>query len=203
MLHPAVKIYIWACLAVVTQVLNGYYLMLFAGILFLLSATLCTTRFFLILRRTRWIMFSAFVIYAYAGSGDALWPQLGVFSPLSTGMANGFVQLSRLLSILASLSLLLAFLNNAQLIAGLHSLAYPFSVFGKMRERIIIRLALTVQYAESTLMNTKSNGLKNIEEGLQALPVAADPIELTAMRLCYLDWFAVLVITVLLLGVLS
>ena len=202
MLHPAVKIYIWACLAVVTQVLSGNYQLLFAGMLILLATAICKTRFFLILRRTRWIMISAFVVYAYAGSGDTLWPQLGVFSPVSTGVIDGFVQLSRLLSILAGLSLLLAFLNNTQLIAGLHSLTYPLSVFGRIRERVIVRLALTVQFAETILIDNKKNWYKSIEQGLQDLPVTSDTIELTTIRLTLRDWIAALIATVALMGIL-
>jgi energy-coupling factor transporter transmembrane protein EcfT len=197
-----VKIYIWACLAVVTQVLSGNYQLLFAGMLMLLATSICKTRFFLILHRTRWIMISAFVVYAYAGSGDAVWPQLGVFSPVSTGVIDGFVQLSRLLSILAGLSLLLVFLNNSQLIAGLHSLAFPLSVFRGMRERVIVRLALTVQYAENILLDNKSNWYKSIEQGLQNLPVATDPIELSTIRLTFRDWLAALIATVALTGIL-
>jgi energy-coupling factor transporter transmembrane protein EcfT len=203
MLHPAVKIYIWACLAVITQVLNGYFLLLFAVLLVLLASAMCTKRFFQILRRTRWIMISAFIVYAYAGSGEALWPQLGVFSPVLTGVIDGFVQLSRLLAILASLSLLLAFVNKDQLVAGLHSLAFPLSFFGKVRERIIVRLALTVHYADNIMLDRKSNWYNSIEHGLQALPVTADSMELTALRLSPGDWFAVLSATVALSGVLS
>lgn len=201
MLHPAVKIYIWVCLAAATQILNGYNLMLFGGILILLSSGICPARFFLILRRTRWILFSAFIIYSYAGSGDALWPHLGNLSPLSAGVFNGFMQLIRLLSILASLALLLAFLNQSQLITGLNTLAYPLCVFGKVRERMIIRLALTVQYAENSLKETTGNWYKNIEKGLQAVPVTSGHIEVKALPFGYRDWVIILFASFFLLGV--
>jgi len=201
MLHPAVKIYIWVCVAAATQILNGYDLMLFGSILIMLSSGICPAHFFLILRRTRWILLSAFIIYSYAGSGEALWPHLGILSPLSGGIFNGFVQLIRLLAILASLALLLAFLNQSQLIAGLNTLAYPLSFFGKFRERLIVRLALTVQYAENTLKDTSSNWYKRIEKGLQSVPVASNYMELTSSSLGYGDWLMVSIASFFLVGV--
>ena len=178
MTHPAVQIYIWICLALFAQILHGYALMLLAGILLVLASRLCRERFFFLLRRTRWILLSVLIIFAYSSPGDALWPQLGVFSPVAEGLVDGLMQILRLLTMLAGLSVLLTLLSQAQLVAGLYALSAPLGYLGLARERIAVRLALTMQYAETAMQDTADNWRGSMEYFLAPAPVAPGYIEL-------------------------
>jgi len=198
--HSAVKIYFWVCIAVTTQILHGYALTLLAGSFVLLALVICNKSFFSLLRRTRWIFFSLFVIYAYASRGDVLWPQLGALSPVVDGLVDGFMQLQRLLAVLAGLSVLLALLSQAQLIEGCYTLLFPVILLGLSRERIAVRLALTLQYAESEVQDKAANWRDNIDKMLA--PVSLEPgyIELQVNQLSWLDWLLVALGSTVIIG---
>lgn len=200
MLHPAVQIYIWGCLALAVQIMNGYTLTLLACVLALLSFKICAIRLSQLIQRTRWIFISVLIIYAYTGSGIALWPQLGLLSPLAKGVGDGVIQLLRLFNVLASLSLLLTFLSQSQLIAGLNAIAYPLSYLGAMRELVVVRLALTIHYAESAMFDTPRSLRLTIANQLYIKPVASDAIELEVTSLNRRDWLVIALVLVVLLG---
>jgi energy-coupling factor transport system permease protein len=185
--HPAVLIFVWAGLAVSVQKLSGYPLYLLAGSLLLSSIMICSARFLLLVRRTRWILLSLFVIYAYTSQGTPLWAQFGVFSPAAEGMAAGFVQLLRLLAVLAGLSVLLSLLSQSQLMAGLYTLARPLVFTGMSRERFAARLALTLCYAESARLDTESGWLRRVEQMLLPKPELPQNIELSVATLTIYD----------------
>ncbi|MDO8412154.1 MAG: CbiQ family ECF transporter T component [Gallionellaceae bacterium] len=150
--HPAALIFLWAALVLSMQSLSVTALF-FMGVLLLLAAYLWSAaRLLILLRRTRWIMFSLLLIYAYATPGNALWPALAQFSPTIEGLTGGIVQAGRLLCVLASLAMLLQALPPGQLINGLYTLSYPLHFIGLPRERIAVRLALTLHYAEMNLL---------------------------------------------------
>ena len=199
--HPALQIYIWICLALLTQILHGYSLMLLAGILVALAFTLCRERFFFLLRRTRWILLSVLIIYAYSSPGNALWPHLGAFSPVAEGVVGGLMQISRLATMLAGLSILLTLLTHAQLVSSLYTLSAPLSYLGLARERIAVRLALTMQYAETAMQDTANNWRGSIEHMLA--PVQAEPgfIELHDAPFSRSDWILFAIVSLALIGV--
>ena len=199
--HPAVQIYFWVCLTLTTQILHGYALTLLAGILFALAFSICAARFFFLLRRTRWILFSVLLIYAYTSPGDALWPQLGAFSPVTEGVVDGLLQLSRLVTVLAGLSILLTLLSQSQLIAGLYILSRPLCIFGLSRERIAVRLALTLRYAESAMQDTASNWRGSIEHLLAPMQLVPGYIELNIAPFSWRDWLLVAAASAALLGI--
>lgn len=201
MMHPAVQVYIWVCLALLTQILNGQLLMLIAGLAILLSIRICALRFLILLRRTRWILLSVLLIYSYTSPGDALWPQLGAFSPIADGVADGMLQLLRLVTVLAGLSVLLTLLSQTQLIAGIYILSGPVTFLGFSRDRVAVRLALTLRYAESAMQETANNWRDSIEQLLA--PVSLEPgyIELHIVQFTRLDWLLAAAVSAVLLGV--
>jgi len=144
---------------------------------------MCGARLFSLLRRTRWILFSVFLIYSYTSPGETLWPQLGVLSPVADGVAEGFMQLLRLLTVLAGVSILLSLLSQSQLIAGLYKLSQPLSYLGLSRERLAVRLALTLRYAESAMQDTAGNWRNSIEHLLAPVPAVAGFVELKVDQL--------------------
>ncbi|RFC40911.1 MAG: Cobalt transport protein [Candidatus Nitrotoga sp. CP45] len=177
-MHPAVLILLWVCLVISIQSLQATGL-LFAGFLLLAVAyALSATRLITLLRRTRWIMLSLLFIYAYATPGVAVWASLAQFSPTHEGLTGGLLQLCRLAFTLASLAILLSLLSRQQLISGIYVLTYPLRYVGLSRERLAVRLALTLQYAESIVWNTTGNWRTNIGQMLAPAEVKPHSIEL-------------------------
>ncbi len=155
--HPAVLIFFWACISFAMQLLHVAGLLIAGVPLLVVACSLSGMRFLALLRRTRWIMLSLLFIYAYATPGNVLWEILGQFSPTWEGLRDGLLQLCRLTFTLAGLAILLCQLPQQQLISGLHTLAYPLRYAGLPRERLAVRLALTLHYAESAMLDTTAN----------------------------------------------
>jgi len=199
--HPAVQIYLWICFTLAAQMLEARMLFLLAAIVILLSIKISKMRFLTLLRRSRWILFSVFIIYAFTSSGDLLWPQLGVFSPVVEGVVEGFLQLSRLAIVLAGLSILLTLLSQSQLISGIYMLIRPLACLGLSRERVSVRLALTLRYAESVMQGTSRNWQDSVERQLAHIPVASEFIELYVATFSMRDGLLVVAASVVLLGV--
>lgn len=151
-LHPATQILTWCVLVAAMQFLTPGRLLI-AGTLVLLSAfVLSRHKFVQLVRRTRWILFSLWVIYAYSTPGQSDSP----FSPSLEGLLDGGLQLMRLLASLAGLAILLDRLHRQQLIAGLYALFAPLQCLGVSRERLAVRLALTLHYAEVAMLRSMS-----------------------------------------------
>jgi len=176
--HSAVLILLWVCLAVAIQSLQTAWL-LFAGVLLLaVACMLSASRLLTLLRRTRWIMFSLLLIYAYTTPGEAVWAPLAQFSPTQEGLADGLLQLCRLAFALAGLSIVLSLLSQQQLISGIYILAYPLCYLGLSRERIAARLALTLHYAESAMQDTAADWRGSIKNLLAPTEAKQHSIEL-------------------------
>lgn len=199
--HPAAQIYLWVCLALLAHAVIDFELLVMTTLTFLLAFSLNSAQFINMMRRTRWILISILLIYAYATPGEPLWEQLGVFSPASAGLLEGLDQLFRLLTILAGLSILLSSLSQSRLLSGIYSLLLPLRIIGLSRERVAVRLALTIQYAEATLQNKTDNWMEILEHFL--IPEKLDPgfMELHRVQYTSLDLALFASVTALLLGV--
>lgn len=178
--HPAVLILLWICLIISMQSLQTTGLLLAGFPLLSVAFALSSSRLITLLRRTRWIMLSLVLIYAYATPGEALWVSLAQFSPTHEGLINGILQLCRLAFTLAGLAILLNLLPRQQLIGGLYVLTYPLQYAGLSRERLAVRLALTLQYAESVIWDATDNWHTNIGQMLAPAEVKLHSIELHA-----------------------
>lgn len=147
-IHPAMQIMSWCAVAMLLQILAPSVLLV-ASVLILAGAiSFARHRLVLVIRRTRWIILSLMLVYAYASPGQPVFQWLGVFSPSREGAADGALQLLRLVTALAALAVLLESVNRQKLIAGLYTLLAPLALAGVSRERLAVRLALTLQYAE-------------------------------------------------------
>ena len=160
------------------QSLHAVGLLLTGVPLLVVAYALSVARLRMLLRRTRWIMLSLLLIYAYATPGDAVWAQLAEFSPTYDGLRDGLLQLFRLVCALAALAILLTLLTQQQLVSGLYALAYPLRYLGLSRERIAVRLALTLHYAESAMLDTSVNWRNSIEQMLATAEIKQSSIEL-------------------------
>jgi energy-coupling factor transport system permease protein len=199
--HPAVQILAWMLLALLTQRLQPLAVLFLGGVLFCLALMLCAKKLLRLLLRTRWILISLLIIYAYTTPGTALWDSLGDFSPTHEGLQDGALQLVRLLCVLSGLAILLALLSQALLISGLYTLAYPLRWFGLSRERIAVRLALTLQYAESAMRDTASDWRATIRDAVQPSATGAMHIELQLHSFGILDMLLLVTCAAVLAGV--
>jgi energy-coupling factor transporter transmembrane protein EcfT len=178
MMHPAVHILLWVCLVISIQSLQATGLLLAGFPLLAVAYAVSATRLITLLRRTRWIMLSLLLIYAYATPGVAVWASLAQFSPTNEGLTDGLMQLCRLAFTLAGLAILLNLLPRQQLISGLYVLTYPLRYVGLSRERLAVRLALTLEYAESVIWDPTDNWRTNIRQMLAPAEVKTHSIEL-------------------------
>ena len=195
--NPAAQIFTWLTLTVALQLLKPVPLLILGALLLSVALLNSATRFAALMRRTRWIMLSLLLIYGYATSGDALYPPLGAFSPSLNGLQDGLLQLWRLSCALAALSLLLSRLSTQQFIGGLYTLAWPLRLLGLSRERIAVRLALTLHYTETAVLDSTGNWRDSIER-LLAPPAQNDPsmqneIELSVHPLALRDGLLLIV----------
>ncbi len=188
-MHPAIQIILWGVLVAVMQRLALIPLLTMSTVLLTLGAYLSGSKLLQLLRRTRWIMFSLMLIYAYSTPGTPIIELLGSWSPIREGLLDGVMQLLRLLSALASLAILLNHLHRQALISGLYSLFAPLAWLGISRERCAIRLALTLHYAEVAMLRSHARWQDALQE-LQTPPVdTPHPIELPVYRFGYIDMF--------------
>lgn len=180
-LHPATQIIVWCVLVAAMQFLRPGHLLLAAGLVLLSAFILARHKLMQLLRRTRWIMLSLWLIYAYTTPGLALFEL--PLSPSVEGLQEGGLQMMRLLAALAGLAILLDRLHRQQLIAGLYSLFAPLHYLGLSRERLAVRLALTLHYAEVAMLRSvpwqeslqslnTENQKTDTESKTMALPVA-------------------------------
>jgi len=180
--HPSAQIITWCILVAILQTLSLELLMIFSCLILLLSMWLSGKKLMQLLRRTRWIMFSLLIVYAYTIPGQPLLEELGMFSPGREGLNEGFLQLVRLFIALAGLAILLDRLDRDHLISGLYTLLIPLSWMGMSRERVAVRLALTLHYAETAMMNKKDNWQSGLKGLFETQVSDTHPIELKLYR---------------------
>lgn len=184
--HPVTPLLLWIGLAVLAQALQGMSLLLMAASSVALALWRADQRFLALLLRTRWILLSLVLLYAYVTPGEPVFAQWGGFSPVREGLLEGGLQLARLLTILASLAVLLSLLAREQIIAALHALLYPLQYLGLARERIAVRLALTLHYAEQQLTLGATDRV-TFAQMLDFTPNTSSVVELHTQRLGWRD----------------
>lgn len=163
--HPATQILLWCLLVAVMQELTLAILMVASGLVMMAALALSRRKFLQLLRRTRWIMLTLLLIYAYSTPGTPLADGLGMLAPSREGVIDGMHQLLRLIAALAGLAILLDRLHQSKLIAGLYTLFIPLQLMGISRERLAVRLALTLHYAEVGILrdnHTWQSSLRNL-----------------------------------------
>lgn len=199
--HPAVQIFVWVLLALIAQHLQPLALLVMCGALLVLAMSLSGGKLLSLLQRTRWVLISLLLIYTYAIPGKSILPSLGQLSPTYDGLLDGLLQLGRLLTVLSGLAILLELLKPVQLISGLYTWAYPLRWFGLSRERVAVRLALTLQYAETAMGETASDWRAAIAGAIYPLPDVDRHTELERQAISVGDVLLLVAGIVVLIGV--
>ncbi len=185
--NPALLILAWMTLVIELQMMKPVILLALLVLFLVVAMAISSSRLFSLMRRTRWIMIPLILIYAYTTPGTPVLVQMAALSPTSEGLQEGLIQLARLASVLASLSILLSCLDQQRLVSGLYTLAYPLRFMGLSRERFAVRLALTLQYAENSMQNTFKDWRGSIENMLTPIPDGQTEIELPVIKFTRLD----------------
>lgn len=116
--------------------------LLFASAVFLMIAFIVAhEQVRRILFRSRWLMISLIGLFVWLTPGTPIpWTGGATFE----GARFAADQLARLLLSIAAVAVLLRTLDSSRLIAGLRDLAAPLAVLGINRDRLAVRLALTL-----------------------------------------------------------
>ncbi|MEO6145826.1 MAG: CbiQ family ECF transporter T component, partial [Sulfuriferula sp.] len=195
-LHPATAIVLWLFFVVWLEFVQPSMLIVAAlGLIpWLHGVTL--TQFLRYLRRTRWLLLTLLVIYAYTLPGDNISALLGSFSPSMQGIQYGVLRLVRLILLLAALSILMVRTPRNSLLLGLFRILSPLQLLGVDAERIAVRLWLTLHYAEATLADTRTLNMKQRLETLKLNTVTAtgvpSHIELQDQSMGWTDYLCLL-----------
>ena len=107
------------------------------------------THFLRILKRMKWFFLVMLLIFAFNTPGQHIQGWDYLFSPTYEGVASGLLQVFRMLTLLAALSLIMAINTKQQLISGFYFMLLPLQSLGLEIERFAARLWLTLEYVES------------------------------------------------------
>lgn len=195
MLHPGTRILIYALVALALPALSQWQLALLASIAALTSLGR-HPEVWRLLRRTRWLLLLMALTYAYTLPGEAVWPQVGAFSPTQEGLAHGLLQAGRLAVLLLLLDALVLRMPTAALLSGIYLVLAPFALFGLDRARATVRLALTLEVMTRPPV---WSGVHEIIAGRLPEGPLLDRYTLTRRPFGRWDW---VVLTLMLLGML-
>lgn len=145
MSHPAARLLSWLIAIVALQYLGWPVLGCFALAIGLAGKGV-RRRWWVLVRRARWLLLTLWLILAYGTPGDA-WRDLP-WAPTEAGIYEASLHALRLVVMLGSLAWLFEALPRDRLMAGLWSLIQPLRRFGVDADRIVVRLALVFDYLE-------------------------------------------------------
>jgi energy-coupling factor transport system permease protein len=142
---PASLILLWLTLIVAAGVRNGLPLVLSGLALVVLAFVVAPMHLHRLLRRSRWLLLTLFMLFSWMTPGTPLGSVPGMSVE---GLQLAAEHVIRLLLALAALALILQVLSPVELVAGMRSLLAPLALFGLSRDRIAVRLALTLEEVE-------------------------------------------------------
>jgi hypothetical protein len=165
MFHPASLLLAWAAFAVLLPslplaVLGG--LLLPALTIALFAAR---RRTLALLRRSRWLLVSIAILFAFATPGLLVPGWFGQVGMTQDGVALAAEHLARLVLLLATLALLHERLGSTGFVSGLYWLMTPLGQWRNLRERIVVRLMLVVEKVESGKNLGWRHWLDEIDDG--------------------------------------
>lgn len=127
----------------------------------------------LLARRSRWLLLTVLLMFGWLTPGT---PLAEIPGTTREGLLLAADYIARLFVALATLALLLRSLDPPRLVVGMRALLAPIGLLGYSRDRIAVRLALTLQEVEAA----RNGGGGEPESGASSLvlpshvPGAAD-----------------------------
>lgn len=143
-------------------------ILLLASLVMVLTAVFTSKRHFgLLLRRSRWLLLTLLILFGWLTPGT---PLPGIPGATHEGLLLAAENLGRLLIALSVVAVLLTALSPVELVAGLRSLLLPLILLGVSRDRIAVRLALTLEEVEAARSGRNEETTKDV--ATLALPLA-------------------------------
>lgn len=145
--HPASLILLGLAVLIAVSSRDGVDLFLGCSGLILLALVAAPSHLRLLLRRSRWLLLTMLVMFGWLTPGT---PVPGIPGASQEGLLLAADNLARLLTALSTVALLLKTLPPAELVAGMRSLLAPLVFLKVPRDRIAVRLALTLNEVEAS-----------------------------------------------------
>lgn len=120
-----------------------------------------------LLRRSRWLLLTMLVMFGWLTPGT---PLANIPGASQEGLLLAVENLARLVIALSTVALLLKALTPPELVAGMRALLAPLALLKISRDRIAVRLALTLNEVESS--RPGGNGQPGHSEPSIALPAS-------------------------------
>jgi hypothetical protein len=189
MFHPATLLLAWAEFALVLPLLPLAVLATLlppvgAAAFFFASARTRT-----LLRRARWLLLSLALLFSFATPGLSLPGLPGRLGMTEDGLLLGAEHLARLLLLLATLALLHERLGTAGFVTGLHWILGGVCRTRELRERIVVRLMLVVEFVDS------GKGRGGWRDWLGGADAGPHRLTLTVRQPQLRDWLALALLT--------
>jgi hypothetical protein len=145
------------------------YLFLSFTILIVFIITIKNMHFYQLIKRLKWFYLVMFLIFLFNTPGEHIpdWPLF--FTPSYEGLQMGIIQLLRITTILAFLSVILFKNTKNELIAGVYFLIKPLSNLGFDVKRFSSRLWLTLYYVDLQDNNKTKPMLQDLQASLSKI----------------------------------
>lgn len=156
---------------------------------------LAATRTYILMRRARWLLLSIAALFVLGTPGERVPGALGDLGITYDGLLLAAEHILRLVLLLASLALLHEHLGTGGMMAGLHWLLAPLANWRALRQRIVVRMMLVLDYVETAPAG-------NWHHWLSADVPGPDSVELPVASIGAFDWgvLALLAVLVTVLG---
>jgi len=151
--HPASLILLGLAVLFAASSRNGMALFLGTLGLVLMALITATSHIRLLLRRSRWLLLTMLVMFGWFTPGT---PLSFIPGASTEGLLLAMDNLARLLIALSIVALILKALSAPELVAGMRSLLAPLVLFKVSRDRIAVRLALTLNEVEASRQEMSS-----------------------------------------------
>lgn len=183
MLHPATLLVLWAGCALALPLLPLNASLATAAVALAASLAFARRRSVVLLRRSRWLLLSIALLFAFGTPGLSVpgWP--GRIGLTQDGLLLAAEHLSRLVILLTTLALLHERLQTAGLLTGLHALLGLLRSEA-LRERIAVRLMLVIEFIEGR------DARAGWRHWLDDDDCGPDRLTLAVRRLAWPDWLA-------------
>lgn len=145
--HPASLLLLGTAALVAASSRDGMELFLSGLGLTLVALVAATSHMRSLLRRSRWLLLALLLMFGWLTPGT---PLPGIPGASQEGLLLAAANLVRLLIALSTVALLLRMLSPPELVAGMRSLLAPLALLNISRDRIAVRLALTLSEVENS-----------------------------------------------------
>lgn len=145
--HPASRLLLGLAVLLAATSRHGMALSLAFLLLAFVAIIAARIHLSLLIRRSRMLLLAMLVMFGWMTPGT---PLPGLPGATREGLLLAAENIERFLIALAVVALILKNLRPAQLVAGIRSLLAPLALLNLSRDRIAVRLALTMQEVESS-----------------------------------------------------